>query len=185
MTKHFYFFRHGQSIENQFGKILTDGTRAPLTDVGLKQAESLSNFLADKKLQVIFSSPFIRAINTAKIVAQHHKNAKIITNDILREAPFGFWQEENPEKQKRISMTFEKIKEFMQEIVLASHFEHIAIASHGGITRALCWFAGYKIGKIKNCQCFHFAFDEQNWHFIEEFETGIEVDNISDKQWAD
>lgn len=44
----------------------------------------------------------------------------------------------------------------------------------------LCYACGEKLGEIKNCQCFHFVFDNGKWEFIEEFDTGITVQNKSD-----
>ena len=37
-----------------------------------------------------------------------------------------------------------------------------------------------RVGHIKNCQCFHFTLDDDGWHFVEVFESGIEVVNKSD-----
>jgi hypothetical protein len=34
--------------------------------------------------------------------------------------------------------------------------------------------------KIKNCQCFHFVLDDDNWKFVEIFDTSITVQNKSD-----
>ena len=44
----------------------------------------------------------------------------------------------------------------------------------------LCYACGEKLGEIKNCQCFHFVFDNGKWEFIEEFDTGITVQNKLD-----
>ena len=179
MKKHFYFFRHGQSVGNKLG-IAGRKPSANLTTIGKKQAQKLSDFLSDKSLEIIYSSPLKRAVDTAHIVAKKHNSIDVITADALREAAFGFWYNDTSETQKRIDETFKRVKFFLESIVESSTFNNIAIASHGGITRALCWCAGYKVEGIKNCQCFHFILENGRWEFIESFETGIEVQNKSD-----
>lgn len=77
--KNFYFFRHGQTNENRDGKRYSTGDNAYLTEIGVKQAKGLSKYLSDKKLDIIYSSPFNRAIETAKFVAERYKDLHIKT----------------------------------------------------------------------------------------------------------
>lgn len=153
MKKHFYFFRHGQSIGNKLG-IAGRKSSANLTTIGKKQAQKLSKFLSDKSLEIIYSSPLKRAVDTAHIVAKRHSNIDVITDEALCEAAFGFWYNDTSEIQKHINETFERVKSFLESIVESSTFNNIAIASHGGITRALCWCAGYKVEGIKIVNAF-------------------------------
>ena len=61
-----YIARHGQSN----GNIGTDGGLDPtLTDVGLRQAELLGEYLSDVKFDAIFASTLVRSIQTAAAVA--------------------------------------------------------------------------------------------------------------------
>lgn len=73
------------------------------------------------------------------------------------------------------------VKKFLEETIKQTEYKNIAVSSHGGITRALCYLAGKKVGEIKNCECFHFSFKNGKWDFIEHFDTGIEIKNLSDK----
>ena len=168
MKKNFYFFRHGQrnglDIESTLNK------------TGLVQANKLKEFLADKNIEVIYSSPLKRAIDTAKI-AVNNPNIDIIVDDRLIEAAFGFWYSDNHEKQKRVVENFNRVKSCFDDILAKDNHSNIAIASHGGVTRALCWACGYEIGEIKHCQCFHFTFDNDKWEFIERFDTKIDGPN--------
>lgn len=179
MTQHFYFFRHGQTNENELGARYGTGMDAYLTDLGVAQAKKLREFLADKNIQVVYSSPLRRAIDTATI-AINNSSVKIIPDDRLIEAAFGFWYASDDEKQKHIMDNFNRIKSCLDDIVATDKHENIAIASHGGVTRALCWTCGLQVGGIKNCQCFHFTLENGKWTFVEDFETGIEVQNKSD-----
>ena len=98
------------------------------------------------------------------------------------ETTFGFWYGDRDEIQKRINDNFNRIKSCLDDIVANDTHNNIAIASHGGVTRALCYACGQKIGEIKNGQCFHFVLDNGAWQLIEVFDTGIVVHNKSDMQ---
>lgn len=168
MKKNFYFFRHGQrnGIDNE----------STLNKTGIAQANKLQKFLADKNIEIVYSSPLKRATDTAKI-AINNPDIKIIIDDRLDEAVFGFWYSDDNSTQQQISNNFNRIKFCLNEISTNDTHSNIAIASHGGVTRALCWACGQEIGKIKHCECFHFALDNDNWEFIERFETNIEGPN--------
>ncbi len=179
MKRHFYFFRHGQTNENKAGAKYGNALEAYLTPDGIAQAEKLRAYLADKNIEIAYSSPLKRAIETARI-AINNPEIEIKTDDRLIETTFGFWYGETDEIQQRINDNFNRIKSCLDDIVANDTHSNIAIASHGGVTRALCYACGQKIGEIKNCQCFHFALDGDKWEFIEEFDTGIVVHNKSD-----
>ncbi|MBQ1955878.1 MAG: histidine phosphatase family protein [Clostridia bacterium] len=61
-----YIARHGQSM----GNTGTDDTLDPvLTDIGLRQADLLGEYLSDTKFDAIFASTLVRSIQTAAGVA--------------------------------------------------------------------------------------------------------------------
>jgi len=64
-----YFVRHGQSEANVQMVISNRDLPHPLTELGRRQAETLARSLADVPLAVIYSSPIVRAVETAQIVA--------------------------------------------------------------------------------------------------------------------
>lgn len=180
MRQNFYFFRHGQTNENADGAREGNKVESFLTPTGLKQAKRLAEYLSDKNIDVIYSSPLKRAIKTAEIVAEYHPDVSIVVDEALIESAFGFWYNEDIIAQQRIDNNFNRIKGCLDKIVTEYSNKDIAISSHGGVTRALCYAAGLKAGNIKNCQCFHFVLDSGNWQFIDTFETGIDVVNKSD-----
>jgi broad specificity phosphatase PhoE len=67
-----YIIRHGRSTGNDEPDKIGQAADCPLTDVGRSQAEALGDrFLADKiEFDGIFCSTFLRAVDTADIVAK-------------------------------------------------------------------------------------------------------------------
>ena len=161
MKRHFYFFRHGDrnGIEPEMG----------LSATGIAQAQKLSAYLADKNIDAVYSSPLRRSVQTAEI-AINNPDIEIITDDRLIETAFGFWYDDNHPMQQRITNNFNRIKSCLGDIVANDTHNNIAIASHGGVTRALCWCCGLKLGDITHCQCFHFTWDNNKWEYIATFD---------------
>ena len=87
MKTTFYIFRHGQTDWN-INKRLQGKTDIPLNELGLEQASKLADHMKTLPLDMIVSSPLIRAQKTAELVNQHHKLE--IEYDLgLRELDFG------------------------------------------------------------------------------------------------
>ena len=67
-----YFVRHGQSEANVQMVISNRDLFHPLTELGRQQAEALAQSLAEVPVAAIYSSPIVRAAQTAQIVAARH-----------------------------------------------------------------------------------------------------------------
>jgi len=65
----FYFVRHGESEANVLGVITNRGSAYPLTEKGRAQADALARMLAPQAITHIYSSPLLRAQQTAEILA--------------------------------------------------------------------------------------------------------------------
>ena len=65
MTKTIYIFRHGQTDYNVARRVMGQ-LDIPLNDVGRIQAAELANKLETATIDVIYSSPLTRAIETAQ-----------------------------------------------------------------------------------------------------------------------
>lgn len=63
--------RHGQTEENATGRLIPD---AELTDLGKEQAEKLAKKLSEERFDRIFSSPLVRALDTAEAIARYQPN---------------------------------------------------------------------------------------------------------------
>lgn len=88
--KHLYFIRHGESVMNKDRKFAGQ-TDTPLTELGRKQARLVANEITNYNFDVIVSSPLIRALETAQIIAKiiDYPTDKIVINDIFMEHNVG------------------------------------------------------------------------------------------------
>lgn len=67
MVKIVYLIRHGESIHNEEDK-LSGITDVPLSERGRRQCEKLRLFFANKQVDLVYSSPLSRAVESAKII---------------------------------------------------------------------------------------------------------------------
>jgi len=82
--------RHGQtpmSVQKRYA----GRTDAPLTDIGVQQADAAAKRLATAGLGVIVTSPLQRTVQTAQAVAAV-TGAAVVTDDGFRETDFGAWE---------------------------------------------------------------------------------------------
>lgn len=86
-----YFVRHGQSEANVLRVISNRDLPHHLTDLGRQQVEALAQSLADVPLAAIYSSPIVRAAETAQIVAAS-KGLPVQIADALREPDCGIME---------------------------------------------------------------------------------------------
>lgn len=85
-----YLARHGQDEDNAEG-ILNGRRDCPLTTLGLEQSKRLAEKIKASEIQidVIYTSPLKRAIQTAEILSQSLKAPKPIILEALIERDFG------------------------------------------------------------------------------------------------
>lgn len=169
-----YLIRHGETtgdIEDRYGGDYDDH----LTDKGRQQARELAEKLKDKKIQIIFHSPRIRAIETAEIVNKI-LNIKIEVIDAFRERnKYGILtgmikseaKEKYPKEVKELSKgiynnvkSSEDYVSFKERAIRAfkkvidSHYETIAIITHSEpikcIAREILRLG--EIGSLKDCE---------------------------------
>lgn len=89
MVKSVYIFRHGETDYN-VDRRAQGWVDVPLNNNGKIQAKVLGRKLSGVKLDCVYSSPLLRAMETAKIVVDSNGSMiKIITNDNLKERNFG------------------------------------------------------------------------------------------------
>jgi len=68
-----YFVRHGESEANLLHEFSNSGRKHPLTEKGLTQARALAQTLAGLEgppVEQVYTSPVLRAVQTAQIVAE-------------------------------------------------------------------------------------------------------------------
>ena len=83
--------RHGESEWNRIGRYQGQHD-APLSDLGLRQAEALALRLCDEPFDAIFTSSLQRAAKTAEAIARYHRDTPFEHSDALLEIHHGDWQ---------------------------------------------------------------------------------------------
>lgn len=79
-----YFARHGRSEANIFKVISNRGWKHPLTEEGRAQAAALAERLRGEGITHVFSSPLMRAVQTAQLVS-HALGLPFTIEEALRE----------------------------------------------------------------------------------------------------
>lgn len=96
-----YFVRHGESEANTLRVISNRESRYGLTETGKQQAILLSDPLKDVPLTAIYSSPILRARETAEILSQSFHLPYQIT-EALREYDCGILEEKSDEESWKL-----------------------------------------------------------------------------------
>lgn len=181
MRKDFYIFRHGETEFNLQHRQQGSGIDMELTAKGQEQAIALAQKLARCNLDIIFSSPLKRAVQTAQTVAKT-LHCPLIIKDDLQECFYGraegMLQSElaekypdvynnwsNPEvwniaypdgesKQAALERVWRQIEDLRQ-----APYNVIGVAIHGGTMGSLLNYLHFDFGKIENCAVFHLVYD--------------------------
>lgn len=179
----FYIFRHGETDINKQKRWQGSGTDVDLNAVGCAQAEVLIEKLKDKNIEVIFSSPLIRAYHTAQIAASG-LGIDVVVCPALRECHYGVAEgqpiEEIAAKYGEISAAFgtpkehlldvcfpggESLREGRERILTAINdiaqkgYRRVGLAIHGGTMNNLLSYLGVDNPKVPNCGCIHLVYD--------------------------
>ena len=134
-----YIVRHGQTVWNAC-KRLQGRTDIELNEKGRELAGETGRILEGTHFDIIYSSPLIRAYETARLI-RGHRNIPIIRDDRLMELCFGIYEgrdfsklleDENdpfhyffespekyvaPEEGESFKHLCERAKDFMQEVI--------------------------------------------------------------------
>jgi 2,3-bisphosphoglycerate-dependent phosphoglycerate mutase len=86
-----YFVRHGESEANLLQEFSNSGLKHPLTERGLAQAQRVADILAGMPVERVYSSPVLRAQQTARIIAESLAAPLEIT-EALREWDVGIYE---------------------------------------------------------------------------------------------
>lgn len=166
-----YLIRHGETDSNK-GHRFQGRMNMALNARGMQQAEMLTNFLRDKKIDKIYCSSMLRACMTAAPLALA-KNMSYTPLDLLQEVSFGDWEglgygeiSERWPKEMEAFLTrpgewipphgesFHDVERRCQQafdyiFAREGHEKNIAIISHGGIVRVqLCMILGMPLNNL-------------------------------------
>lgn len=88
MSKKIYFTRHGETEDNVISRLSTRPPGPSLTQLGRNQAEELRAKIVDLNICKIYSSPLIRAVETAEILNKNY-NVEICPDSRIAELLVG------------------------------------------------------------------------------------------------
>ncbi|MFC1622191.1 histidine phosphatase family protein [Patescibacteria group bacterium] len=156
-----YIFRHGQTDDNA-NFVFSGWREARLTKIGEQQALDLAPLLKDKKVQMLISSPQVRAMDTMKLAISMNigvKDLNIQPDNRIMERSYGDYQGQskievamkNPKGLEKIRRSFRskppngesiemvcmRVGEFCDEIVplMKSTKVNVAVSCHGNSIR--------------------------------------------------
>ncbi len=164
------FVRHGETDSNLKG-IIQGQLDSPLNDKGIEQAKIVADMLKDIKIDIIYSSPLIRAYRTSQEINKFH-NVKIIVDNRIQEQNAGIatgrkyseaTKEEiedftkNPHKYNAESFQdlYQRNINFYKDIENSD--KNILIVSHSGVWKMLYRYTHNlslddNVEEIKNCE---------------------------------
>ena len=132
--------RHGETIENK-RRIIQGQSEGYLSEFGKEKNKELGILLKDKKINKIYTSTLIRAVDTAKEIYKHHPDIELESTESLKEWNLGVlegkkypenlditshWEgKEKPESVKNRLMLF------LDTIVNKHQDQTILFVSHG------------------------------------------------------
>jgi broad specificity phosphatase PhoE len=90
--------RHGQTAWNK-DKIFRGRIDVELNEIGKKQAKACADALKDTQIVAFYTSPLLRAMETAQIIASPHKKNVTAIKELI-DFNFGKWQGLQEEKVK-------------------------------------------------------------------------------------
>jgi len=135
-----YFVRHAEPNFNNHNDELRE-----LSEKGLKDREKVTEFLKDKEIDLVFSSPYKRAIDTVKEFADKNKHEIQLIDDFRERKVGSAWIEDfivfckkqwadfdyklsSGESLREVQM---RNVEALKQIVQEHHGKNIVIGSHG------------------------------------------------------
>lgn len=156
-----YLVRHAQALGN-INHTFQGRTDAPLTELGLRQLDELAERFKDVKLDALYSSPLIRAYQTAQAINRYH-NLEIKKLDGIIEINGGSfegvpWCEMHERFPKEIDLwenhhedfaisdgesmrqVYDRMVKSMAAIAKMNSGKTVAVASHGcAIRNYMCY----------------------------------------------
>ena len=171
MKKLIYLVRHAQSEFNEKG-IFQGRLDSDLTPLGFVQARMCAEFLKDKGIQLIISSPQRRAYKTAQTISDLLQ-IPLQIDERIREMSFGvfegrhFWTlvEESRETflnwlkdpvtyplptQENMGEFENRVKHFLKDLINLSQ-ERLCVVAHGGTLHAIiCLTVGLNLNNLWN-----------------------------------
>lgn len=153
-----YLIRHGETYWNE-KRLLQGSTDIELNDYGRELARITSEAMKDVPFEIIYSSPLVRARDTAEIM-RRDRQIPIVVDERLREMNFGVLEGEYlpdmekdhtsqlyylnrepdkyiPENGESFQQVTERAREFIEQVLVPAKekYDTVLIAAHGALIR--------------------------------------------------
>ena len=188
-----YLIRHGETNYNRDGCFQGQGLNPSLNETGFQQAEKLSLVMKFLEIDAVYTSPLLRARQTAEAVA-NDRELPLIKDDRLLEVNLGIVEGQPKEKVKvrmpsayrdwrdlsKFDVAFPKgetrrqvLDRFMDFIksVEKSGYENIAVVTHAGVLRSFLASQGRQQSKISNTEIIHCVYEDGKLNLVREKEA--------------
>lgn len=193
IMKNFYVFRHGQTNMNVLNIWQGSKTDTELNATGKSQALELKKKIILLDIEVIYSSPLIRALQTAMLANPVPAETYVEPN--LRECNFGDaegqyfteietlypeityamfhptpdqWTKKFPgEGSESKKEVFERVIPTITKIAQTTNCTSIGISTHAAVMSSLLAGLGHPFVPVPNCCIAHFTYDEDELKFVE------------------
>ena len=176
-----FFVRHGETLWNTEGRLQGQVNELELTKNGIQQAKKIAKDLKKIEFDVIFSSPFGRAIKTTDIINNTKKNRIVVANE-LKERGYGklegkyakngeynikqLWDIDNIydlHEVEPLDVFIKRVHKFLDNIINENKYKKVLLVAHSGVSIATrIYFQGVpedkdllKLG-IANCEVIRF-----------------------------
>ncbi|MCR5197343.1 MAG: histidine phosphatase family protein [Prevotella sp.] len=139
-----YLMRHGETVDNA-AQLMQGQTQGQLNETGIKQAEQAGKELATYPFDAIISSDLKRAVDTARIVAQHH-GLPVVTTPLLRERDWGDFTGRFipdlkglpfPDNVEQLDQLLSRARQFLHYIYKEYSGQTVLAVGHGIINKAI------------------------------------------------
>jgi 2,3-bisphosphoglycerate-dependent phosphoglycerate mutase len=188
-----YFVRHGST--DSLEKNICQSDNEPLSQKGIEEAKQLAKRFKNIKIDLVISSPYTRAIQTAKYISKEHKTSKLFIEVLKPKEVIG-----KSHDDKEVKAILEKIhKMYIKDI--SWHYndeenyqdlkkratkaiiyleklkqENIIVVSHGNF---LCFLAGLMmLNDLFSPEIFLKLKDTMRL-----YRTGVSIVTYDDNQW--
>jgi broad specificity phosphatase PhoE len=177
-----YIARHGQDQDNA-NTILNGRRNMPLTQLGIEQAQQIANKIKQGKITFdrIYSSPLVRAYETAEIISNTLGLSKLESMDELTERDFGIMTGQPyskiegckpdilktdtityflcPEGAETFPQLIERAKKLLSQLEADNQDKNILLVTHGDIGKMI-YAAYYDLDWENVLRMFHFGNSE-------------------------
>lgn len=123
----------------------------PLNEEGRRQIRAVAARLAEEPLEAIYTSPMLRARQTAEILARRHPGAPLVESDLLAEVrtswegeplsrvppPFNYYEPPRHPDDEAPEQLLERMRRFTEEVRHRHPGGTVAAVSHGDPLAAL------------------------------------------------